>query len=211
MSLIVSGKSQGADFAPHPEGAYPARCVRIIDMGTQTKQFKGESSELHQIMFGFESSELMPDGEKKGLPFLISTKLTASLGPKANMRKLFESWRGRKFTPAEIEGFDLKNVLGKPCIIQVVHSEPNAQGKVYANIQNIMGLMPGMTVPPAKNELVFFSLSAFDKSVYDSLSDRLKEQIAQSPEYKALGVKAPAKAPASQAPAGDMEDADIPF
>lgn len=210
MSLFVSEKSGGSNFAPHPEGAFPARCIRIIDLGTQTKVFKGESNDLHQIMFVFESSELMPDGEKKGQPFIISTKLTASLGQKATMRKLLESWRGKKFTELERKQFDLKNVLGKPCIIQVVHSLPNAQGNVYANIANIMSPMPGMTVAQAQNPPVFFSLGAFDKAVYDGLSDRLKEQIALSPEYKALGVKQTPKMPTTVG-GDDFEDQDIPF
>jgi hypothetical protein len=209
MSLVVSAKSSGTEFAPHPEGAFPARCVRIIDLGTQRKTFKGESKDQHLIMFAFESSELMPDGEKKGLPFLVTTKYTASLSEKANLRKHLESWRGRKFSAPELEAFDLKNVLGKPCIMQIVHNQKDG-GKVYANINNIMGLMPGMTVPPAQNPPVFFSLAAFDKSVYDGMSDRMKELIAASPEYKALGQKSPAKSTAAAGGLDDM-DQDIPF
>lgn len=211
MSLYVSAKSSGTDFQPHPAGPYPARCTRIVDLGSQRGEFKGESKLSHKILFSFESSEPMPDGEKKGQPFLVTAKWTASLSEKALMRKHLESWRGRKFTQPELDKFDLKNVLGKPALLNIVHSDPNPQGRVYANIAGIMTLPSSMTAPQAVGELLFFSLHSFDQSVYDKLSDRLKEQIAQSPEYQAIRSGRP-KGDMAPALAGiDDMDSDIPF
>lgn len=204
MSLVVSAKSQGADFQPHPSGVYPARCTRIIDLGRQEANFKGQAKLVHKILFAFESSEPMPDGEKKGEPFLITTRYTASLSDKAILRKDLESWRGRKFSSAELEAFDLKAVLGKPCLLNMIHNDEG--GKTYANISSIMPLAASMTAPQARGELLFLSLAAFDKSVFDKLSDKLKETIAKSPEYQAIL----AGKPAGQGSMSDMDD-DIPF
>jgi hypothetical protein len=33
------------------------------------------------------------------------------------------AWRGREFTPEELKGFHLKNILGAWCMISVVHNE----------------------------------------------------------------------------------------
>ncbi|MHA1379626.1 MAG: hypothetical protein ACTSRG_14730 [Candidatus Helarchaeota archaeon] len=46
-----------------------------------------------------------------------------SLHAKATMRKFLESWRGKKFTKEELEGFDLQKILGKPCQLQIIHSD----------------------------------------------------------------------------------------
>lgn len=207
MSLIVSGKS-GKEFALHPEGPTAARCTRIIDLGTVKGEYKGKAKMIHDVRFAFESAVLMPEseGEYAGKPFLIVQKFTASLGEKANLRKFLEAWRGRKFTEAELDGFDLKNVLGKPCFLNIVHSE---DGK-YANISSVMPLPAGIVAPPAVGEQLFLTLSeeGFDQAVYDKLSDNTKARIAESAEYKALKGTKPAAKPA--AAAADLDD-DIPF
>lgn len=211
-SLIVSGKGGGKDFAIHPAGVFAARCTRIIDLGTHDGEWKGKAKKQHKIVFCFESAELMDDdaGEFAGKPFLVIQRYTASLSDKALMRKDLESWRGRKFTPAEIDAFDLHNVLGKACMLNMVHSDPAPNGKVYSNAAAIMPLPAGMTAPKAVGDLVFFSLGEFDQSVYDSLSDYYKGEIAKSDEYKALTSSKP-KAPVKTPVAAGIEDDDIPF
>lgn len=211
-SLIVSGSS-GKDFAIHPAGVFAARCTRIIDLGTVDSEWQGQKKKKHDIVFCWESAELMPDteGEFAGKPFLVIQRWTASLSDKANMRKALESWRGRKFTPAEIDSFDLKNVLGKACFLNLVHNEK--EGKTYSNIASIMPLPAGMSAPQAVGAQVFFSLNPkedFDQVAYDGLSDYYKKRIAESDEYKARfsGKKAGAAAPPA---AADIDDDDIPF
>lgn len=205
MGLTVSAKGGGADFAPHPPGVFAARCVRIIDLGTQTTTWKGQNKDSHKIIIGFETEALIEDGEKAGKPFLIQSRYTASLNEKSMLRRDLESWRGRKFTDQELEAFDLKNVLSKACLLNVVHSDNG--GKTYANISGIMPLPGNMKAPPPSGASVFFTLEDFDPEVFDSLSDGLREVISKSPEFKALGKKK--AAPQSQ-PLEEMED-DIPF
>jgi hypothetical protein len=207
-SLIVSAKG-GKEFVIHPAGVTAARCTRIIDLGTVDGEWKGKAKKSHKVSIQFESADLMDEdqGDYAGKPFLISQQDTFSLSPKANMLGDLESWRGRKFTKVELEGFDLKNVLNKSCMVNIVHSDPTAAGKVYANIRSIMPLPAGMTMPPSTPNPTFFSLSKFDQTIYDSLSDYYKTRIALSDEFKAIvggRGKASSKAP-------PVEDDDIPF
>lgn len=222
MSLIVSAKGAGKDFAIHPAMVTAARCTRIIDLGTVDGEFKGKPKKIHKIMFAFESAELMPEteGEYAGKPFLVIQRYTASLSEKGLLRPALESWRGRKFTPAELDAFDLKNVLGKACMLNIVHTDPDDKGKVYANLSAIMPLPKGMTAPEAVGDLVFFSCSDFSQEAFDKLSDNLKEQIKKSDEYKELfpsGAPAaklaskPVQSAAKPAPADNLQDDDIPF
>jgi hypothetical protein len=206
VSLTVSAKSAG-NFEIHPEGVVAARCTRIIDLGTQSSEWQGKPKKTHKILVQWESESLMGEGEHAGKPFLISQRYTASLSDKAQLRKDMEAWRGRKFTPAELERFDLKNVLGKPCMINVVHNENG--GKTYANIASIMPLPASMTAPKAVGDLVFFSFEAFDQRIFDGLSDGIKEVIQKAAEWQATQGASYAKEQGGQGSFSD--DDEIPF
>ena len=80
---------------------------------------------------------------------LISKTYTASMHEKAALSKDLESWRGRAFTDEERDGFDLKKVLGQPCLLNVIHE--NKGGTVYANIASVSPVPKGMPVKPAVN------------------------------------------------------------
>jgi hypothetical protein len=50
-----------------------------------------------------------------------------------------------------------------------------------------------MDAPAPVGETLFFSLSEFDQAVFDKLSDKIKDKIRMSPEYKSLTGAAPAQ------------------
>lgn len=209
MALTVKESSGGGNYAPAPAGAHIARCYRIVDLGTQENTFKGEVKKQHQIMISWElPNELMTDGEMAGKPFTISQRFTASLSEKAKLRAVLESWRGRKFTPAELNGFNLENIIGKPCMINIVHVERD--GKSYANIASVMQIPGGMVVPNQVNPSVFFSLESFDAAVFNALPKRTQETIQASEEYASAAL---GKQNFATTADGGMEsdDDDIPF
>jgi hypothetical protein len=191
--------SGGKDFAPAPVGNHPARCIGIIDLGTQTGEWQGKPLVRRQCVLQWElPNEQMDDGR----PFIVSKFYTASLSEKANLRHDLESWRGREFTGDELAGFDSKNVLGKPCMVQVIHNE---KGK--AKVSNVSAVPKGFKVPDAANDLTFFSLDEFDAAAYDGLSDWFKATIAKSPEYL---IQSGEREPERAKHFDDMKD-DIPF
>lgn len=193
-------KDSGGMFEQPPIGTHMARCVRLIDIGTQTNEYQGKTSSRRQVILGFElPDELMTKGELAGKPFFVSKFYTASLNEKANLRHDLISWRGRDFTEAELEGFNLTNILDKPCMLSLVKNEKERVG-----ISTISGLPKGVTVGPRVNPIVNFSLDEFDEKTFLSLGDKMREMIARSPEYKALQSR-------SKPVADDFDDSDIPF
>ena len=78
-----------------------------------------------------------------GKPFLIKRDYRASLHEKAGLRKDLEAWRGRPFTPTELLGFDLENVVGVPCTLNVIQ-KAGSKGGIFSNIAGIMPLAKGM-------------------------------------------------------------------
>ena len=60
----------GGGFTPAPEGTHVARCVRLIDLGTQHGEYLGQATVRNQVMVMWElPNTKMPSD---GLPFLIS-------------------------------------------------------------------------------------------------------------------------------------------
>ncbi len=226
--MILTETTGGAAFTPCPAGSYLARCIQLIDLGTQTTDYQGETKLAKKVLIAFE---ILDDETRRddGQPFVIRKRYTASLHEKAALRKDLASWRGRDFTPDELRGFDLATVLGKNCFISVVDSTKD--GKTYSNLASVMKPPKGMTAPEGTcNEpLLHWDMSAPDWEVFSQLSSKLMEQIEASPEFMALkkptkpvaipapATRAPAKAPereAEPALAGsgfDDMDSDIPF
>lgn len=210
MSFIVSASNSGggSDFAPPPAGSHVARCYRIIDLGTQTSVWKGSEKKQRKVLISWELPDaLIPDGKLAGKPFSVSERFTASIGEKSKLRAVLESWRGRQFTKEEEARFDMKNIIGAPCVVNIVHANNN--GKVYANIASIMPLLPGMKASPQVNESMIFSLDNFDSAAFASLSKGLQEAIQKSPEY-ARAVATKDRVELSDGGVEELND-DIPF
>jgi hypothetical protein len=200
MKLSDSGHG---DFEQAPVGSHIARCIKLIDIGTQTSEYQGKPTHRRQVIIGWELPNTeMSSGDFAGQPFVVSRFYTASLSEKANLRADLVNWRGRDFTPEELAGFEAKNILGKPCMISITMND-----KQKSKVTAVMALPNGIDVPPQINKLVYFSLDEFDQEVFDGLSKGIKEIIEKSPEYQHL------KAPKQQEegnPFDDM-DSDIPF
>jgi hypothetical protein len=184
MSLGIPKENQ---FEIVPADTHTALGYRVIDLGTQQIEWQGQVKHQHKILLSWELDCLMEDGENAGKPFSIHKRYTYTWSEKGSLRADLESWRGRPFTEEEMNNFKLKNLLGAPCLIGVVHNKKD--GKTYANISSIMKLPKGMTAPKPVNPTVDFDLGDFNQAVYDSFSDNLKQTIAKSPEYQKLKIK----------------------
>lgn len=200
--------SGGTDFEQPPIGTHVARCIKLIDIGTQQGEYQGKATYRRQVIIGWElPNELMSEGEHAGKPFTVSKFYTASLGEKANLRADLKNWRGRDFTDEELGGFEAKNILGKPCMLSVTL---NDKGK--ARVTGVMALPKGTPVPDQFNESLFFSLehADFKPEVFEALSEGYKKMIRVSPEYMELTKPEHQKQSKKGGDFSDMED-DIPF
>lgn len=187
MSLVVGSKTQSS---PAPSGSHPARCFRVIDMGTQTSTGQWGTKSQRKLLIQWElPTETHVFKEENGPePYSLSKTFTQSLHEKAGLRKFLEGWRGRSFTEEELKRFDVGTILGKPALLGVIHESKD--GKTYANIASISVLPKGLACPPEVNKPCTLSLEQeeFDAKVFASLPAWMQGQIANSPEYKALGL-----------------------
>jgi len=180
MPLPISESNGGGNFKKVPQGTHRAVCNLVVDLGMQRTSWQGQESVKPQVYLRFEVPDERVEYEKDGVkhegPLSIGATYTASLSEKANLRHILESWRGKGFTPAELKGFDLFNVLGKPCLITVTHTEKN--GKTYANITSVSGLPKG-TEPP-KAEMPLLKYSADEPEALRQLPEWLQKKIGEA-------------------------------
>jgi hypothetical protein len=187
MSIIASFQSN--DFKKVNPGTYVARCFSMIEIGTIETEFKGQKKKQKKVNLTFElPTELDVFDEAKGeQPYVVSKTYTLSMFKDANLRKDLEGWRGKGFTEKEAEGFDLTKLLGKPCLISIIHApRKDDPSKTYVQISSISTLMKGQTCPKQINATRLLSYDAFNVEVFNSLSDYLKKMIESSDEYKAM-------------------------
>lgn len=193
MALTLT--ETGESFELTPPGTFPARCYRVIDLGTQKVTWQGQESTSKKLLLQWElldSDTRMGDGR----PYSISKRYTASLHEKSALRKDLESWRGRPFTPEELRGFDVGKLLGQPCLLSVIHAEKG--GRTYANISALMRVPKGMPIPEGENEALAFDFERPDWNAYERLGPRLQEILSATPEWQKL--PSAAQPPASPAP-----------
>lgn len=214
MSFVV--EDTGGSFERCPSGMHLARCYRIIDLGTQKSEYMGQVKYLHKVMLGWEIHGSDDAGEplkmNDGRPFAIFKNYTLSWSEKANLRLDLQSWRGKQFSQEEMRKFDLKNILGAWCMLNII-DRVGTDGKTYTNVNGITpvpSVIKQNGLPAAVNPNEIFNLQDPDWNMFEGFSENLKKKIIASPEFnKAKGSSSPqAKEPAAQYP--DQDD-DIPF
>jgi len=178
-----------------PEGGtHVARCVKIIDLGTQETEFEGKKGKAKKVQFSFEligQTYLFDEGgeDEKEVPFIVHKEYTASIGAKANLAKDLASWLGKKLDPKV--PFKPEVLLGKECQVVVLIETSKKSGEDYAKIGAIMAVPAKMKVDRAASNKVFLSLNPdeFDVEVYKELPTFLRDKIKAAPEFIALNVK----------------------
>lgn len=183
MSLTAKEPENTKDYDPIEEGMHHAICYALYDIGSQTTPFSDKPVEQVVLIFELpdERIQLEKDGEEVDLPRAISSIFRNSLHKKANLRKFLESWRSKKFTKEELTGFDLRNILGVNCMLQVLHKEKE-NGNKFAYIQNIVPLMKGMEKRKTENQLVDFDIN-LDKEIPINTPEWVKDKIKASVEW----------------------------
>jgi len=179
MTTIIA-KTNEQTYPKVPIGMHKARCIKVIDLGTQKQDFKGDVSWKRQALVIWE----LPEQLSNDLPMTISKFYNLSLHEKSNLGMDLVSWRGRPFTATEADGFDIIKLLGQTCQLQVMHKD-NGKEK----ITNILPLPKDMKINEQYNSSVSFSIDDFQKGQKESfsqLSEGIRNMILRSKELDGL-------------------------
>lgn len=208
------GQAAKSNSVLAPAGNHVSRCFSVIDLGSHTETGKFGTKTNRKIKISWElTDELHTFKEEKGPePFSLHRMFNFSTNEKATLRLTLEAWRGRPFTAEELESFDLKDLVGVPCMLNVVHAV--REDKTYANIQGVSPIPKSLkgTLPAQHNPSVFYTISQGKDAAYEKLPDFLKEQIAKCEEWS----KSPESGGNGLAANGSIQDdnpfdSDVPF
>lgn len=196
-------KEKGGDFTPCEAGTWLARCFAVIGLGVQES---ANFPATNKVMLMFEIPEQTTEWDGVEIPMIVQKEYTLSLGKKANLRKHLDAWRGKAFTAEELEGFDLKNILGAPALLTIVH-KTSGKGTVYANIEAIAKVMKGQVCPEQHHASVIYDVENGKNEVYQKLPEWIREKIAKCDDWKNPGIKNEAASPEPE----PATDDDVPF
>lgn len=202
--MLKAPVNQNKDFEPAPAGNHIARLYKIVHVGTIQDTYEGKPREINKIALTFElSSELhqFREGEPDR-PWSVSREFTFSMGEKANLRKMVEGMIGVALQDEEATSFNIEDLLGKACLLNVVHKK-NTVGKTYAQIAGASPLPKGLQAPQQYNKGVILDYEEnWNEEVFKSLPQYIQEKMVGSYEYRQKYLKEPSK---------EITPDDIPF
>lgn len=181
MSLYVEEKS-GSGIAPLAEDTYPAVCYALVDLGDQYNAAYDKFSRKVVIGWELPGETITIDGEE--VPRTFWNTYTASLSQKSQLRKDLTSWRGKEFTAEELKGFNLRNIVGVPCMIQIVHRKSADGTKTYANLASVTKVPKGFPAPKGTLPEMIYDIEESDPSVVEELPQWMQDKIKASNNYQ---------------------------
>jgi len=135
-NLIV--KQETREYEKIKPGLINAICVGVWNIGKQKIEFQGEVKFKTQVIIGFEVQQRHSEKDE---PMLQLSKFNMSLHPKSNLAPMIESWFSKKLTDSERYNYDLKQIIGKKCTLNLIEN---------GNYINIATILP----PQESNKLV---------------------------------------------------------
>lgn len=202
--MLTAIQNGGAKMEPIEAGTHPAVCYGVVDIGEQYNEKYGKAVRKCIVLFEVIGQTFVDkDGIDRNRS--ISNTYTLSLSEKSALYRDLIAWRGRPFTPEELKGFNLENIIGVPCLLSITHTERD--GNTYANISGIMKMPKGMETKGMEAHLSF-DLDRDPLSDMAKLPEWIQKRIQDSVTYKDL-ISAGTGAPKLEEI--DDSDGELPF
>lgn len=194
-----------------PEGNHVARLYNILYIGTIETPYTNEDGSpkyQNRVRLTFELPnelrEFETDGEKVKKPMVISKEMTFSMykgSLTAQLRTASHALIGQALKDEEAEAFDIDDLLGMACMLEIVHEE--YQGSPYAKVVNYSSIPKGMDVPEQVNESTTMSYDSPEEEL-EKLPEFIREKVKSSKEYRERVGK-------SDGDDDEINPEDIPF
>jgi len=179
-SIVAKGSEKSSSFPSVSVGVHKARCIKVIDLGTQKNEYEGNITWKRQVLVIWETPDQTNETSE---PLTISKFYTLSLHEKSNLGIDLTSWRGRAFSETEKKGFDIANLIGQSCTLNVI------QGNKNNKIGSVMPLAKGDKIAEQYHTNVIFDLKDFQngkKEVFNQLPEGIRNMILRSRELEGL-------------------------
>jgi len=191
MALTLSEASKNTERKLPEAGATVGILYSLVDLGHQKTNWDGQEKWTPKVRLSFElpdqtdEFEVEENGKRTKIskPMIVSIEQTRSLGEKASLRKLLEQWRGQTFTASELKAFSLKNLLGKPAMLTLIH-KTSQQGRQYCAIAGASKLPKGLKAPESTvNDQIYYEIEQKNGGQFNDMPEWLQEKIRGSKEF----------------------------
>jgi hypothetical protein len=153
----AAGGSFDKPFQLPPAGVHSAVCVDVIDEGMKPNPYKNDDGtpkpDQHKISLVWQINRLMENGKRFSIRQWFTNSIYSGNGKKSNLRGILDSW-GIVLSAEQnlgIELYDTEEVIGRPCLLNIIYEQSKDGTKTYANVGSIMPLPDGMPVLRPEN------------------------------------------------------------
>jgi hypothetical protein len=164
-----------------PAGNHIARLYSITHIGNLDENYMGEPKVMDKVRLGFElptETHVFKEGEE-AKPLSVFEEYTFSMHEKAKLRKLVHGILGTQLCDAEAAAFDLDDLLGQVCMLNVTLRDSG-----WPKIESAAPLPKGMKAPEQVNQNFIFDVDEFDQEKFDTLPKFVQDKISSSYNYK---------------------------
>ena len=218
MPILIP--TTGGKSAPIPSGTHQATCYGVVSVGTLPNELYAPKP---KVLIFFELPHERADfGEVKNAPRTISKRYTLSFHKKSGLRADIQSWKGKQMSDDELTKFDLVQLIGSNCLINIQHVIKG--DKTYGNIAAISPLAKGMGKEPMISPRLYFNLvEAIEVAKktrelvdFGIMPDWLANTIKKAHEYTEFvggtGAKPePTENQKANVASVDIDSEDVPF
>lgn len=167
-------QDNGGDFEPIPLGVHKAICINVFDVGLQPGYQGGPAQKKVVILW-----EIEPKCEKTGKRFTVTKIYTQSIGDKSNLGNDLTSWRTKPFTAEERKGFELNNVIDKPCQLNLVAGGKNMDKAV---VQSVLPAAKTMDAQGKAHPVEYWIPETGKDYVPNFVSKMLEQRLVEAPK-----------------------------
>lgn len=207
--MPIIAKESGTDFKPVSPGTKGARCFGVVDLGTQLPNIATYRPQRKVLLF-WEIAEECYEVEGKQIPMTIMREYSLTLGKankESNLRKDLNSWRGRPFTEDEAKGFDIKALIGVPCMLSIAHYKKQ-DGNTGAKVAAVTGVPKGLIVPELIHDKLYYEIDMGKGKEFEALPEWIRGKVSKCLEWCPTDTHVPTSVAQDEEPA---DDSDVPF
>lgn len=148
------------------EGLYPARLARIIELGDQDTKYGVKT----QVILGFVVPSLTVEvGDETKQRMFWTFPINQTSNPDGNLMKYVKALNPN--------ATHMREMLGKPCMLELAHSKAKPDGTQYANISSITKPMTGIDIPEPDIEMWMYEFENGEDEIFEKIGEYRQEQV----------------------------------
>lgn len=170
MAFNPQVRETKGDYDVMPEGLYPARVARIIELGDQETKYGVKT----QVVMGFGfPTETVEVNDEQMQRMMWTFPMTQTSNPDSKLMKYIKAIKA--------DCTHLNQLIIEPCMVEVVHTKK--EDKVYANISSVTKPLAGLDIPDLSMDTFMYEFENGEDEIFNQLGEFRQEQIRKAVNF----------------------------